>query len=155
MAIRIHNVIFLSNGSKTNKCRSLSNYSSTGAIREPKTVYYLYGQEEFYLDRLVDFFGDLLPAHEKDFNFDLLYGQEVTPAKVLAIARSFPMMAELRVLMVRNFLQTAKGASGEGDMNDFIPYFEQPNPSCLFVMFDTGKPAGNTKSEKHSQKIKT
>ncbi|MBO6792263.1 MAG: DNA polymerase III subunit delta [Balneolaceae bacterium] len=120
----------------------------------PKSVYYLYGQEEFYLDRLVEFFGNLLPAHEKDFNFDLLYGQEVTPAKVLAIARSFPMMAERRVLIVRNFLQTAKGASGEGDMNDFIPYFEQPNPSCLLVMFDTGKPAGNTKIGKALSKNK-
>lgn len=110
-----------------------------------KPVYYLFGEEDFYLDQLLEKFSAILPPHEKDFNFDLLYGQDVTPAKVLGIARSFPMMAEKRMLIVRNFLQTGKGAAGEGDMNDFIPYFEKPNPSCLAVFFDTGKPAGNTK----------
>jgi len=122
--------------------QTILSHLNSGSL---KPVYYLYGEEEFYLDQLVDKFSNLLPAHEKDFNFDLLYGQDVTPAKVLAIARSFPMMAERRVLIVRNFLQTAKGAAGEGDLNDFIPFFEQPNPSCLVVLFDTGKPAGNTK----------
>ena len=110
-----------------------------------KPVYYLYGEEEFYLDQLVDKFSNLLPAHEKDFNFDLLYGQDITPAKALSIARSFPMMAERRVMIIRNFLQTAKFADGDGELNDFIAYFENPNPSCLLVLFDTGKPAGNTK----------
>lgn len=110
-----------------------------------KPVYYLYGDEEFYLDQLLEQFSNLLPPHEKDFNFDLLYGQDVTPAQVLGIARSYPMMAERRVLIVRNFLQTGKGAAGEGEMNDFISYFENPNPSCLVVLFDSGKPAGNTK----------
>jgi DNA polymerase-3 subunit delta len=110
-----------------------------------KPAYYLYGEEEFYLDQLLEKFSNLLQPHEKDFNFDLLYGQDITPAKALAIARSFPMMAERRVLIIRNFMQTGKGASGEGDMNDFISYFENPNTSCLLVMFDTKKPAGNTK----------
>ncbi len=110
-----------------------------------KPVYFLYGKEEFYIDRLVDNFSSILAPHEKDFNFDLLYGQDVTPAKVLGIARSFPMMAERRVLIVRNFLQTSRGASGEGDLNDFIPYLEQPNPSSVMVLVDTSKPAGNTK----------
>ncbi|RNC85207.1 MAG: DNA polymerase III subunit delta [Balneola sp.] len=110
-----------------------------------KPVYYLFGEEEFYLDELLDRFSNILPEHEKDFNFDLLYGQDINPAKVLGIARSFPMMAERRVLIVRNFLQTAKGAAGEGDMNDFIPYLENPNPACLLILFDTSKPAGNTK----------
>ncbi len=110
-----------------------------------KPVYYLFGEEEFYLDQLIEKFSEVLPPHEKDFNFDLLYGQDVNPAKVLSIARSYPMMAEKRVCIIRNFLQTGKGAAGEGDMNDFISYFENPNPSCLLVLFDTGKPAGNTK----------
>ena len=47
-----------------------------------KLVYYLYGQEEFYLDRLVDKFSSLLPAHEKDFNFDLLFSAASRLARV-------------------------------------------------------------------------
>ena len=117
-----------------------------------KPVYYLCGEEEFYLDQLLEKFSSVLQPHEKDFNFDLLYGQDITPAKALAIARSFPMMAERRVLIIRNFLQTAKGAAGEGDMNDFLAYFEKPNPSCLLVLFDPSKPAGNTKLGKAIKK---
>ncbi len=112
--------------------------------RQLKPIYYLYGEEEFYLDQLLDKFSAVLPPHEKDFNFDLLYGQDVTPAKALSIARSYPMMAERRVLVIRNFLQIGKGAAGEGSIQDFIHYIENPNPTCLLVLFDTGKPAGNT-----------
>tara|TARA_R110000868_G_scaffold37111_5_gene131406 strand:- start:34850 stop:35908 length:1059 start_codon:yes stop_codon:yes gene_type:complete len=130
---------------KQNSADTFHQVSQEISSGKLKPVYYLYGEEEFYLDQLLDKFSAILPAHEKDFNFDLLYGQDVNPAKVLGIARSFPMMAERRVLIVRNFLQTGKGAAGEGEMNDFIPYFENPNPSCLVVLFDTGKPAGNTK----------
>ncbi len=117
-----------------------------------KPVYYLFGEEEFYIDRLVEAFTNLVPSHEKDFNFDLLYGQEVSVAKALGIARSYPMMAERRVVLVRNFLQMGK--SGEGSLQDFIPYFEQPNPTCLLVLFDTGKPAANTNLGKALSKNK-
>ncbi|HBZ38631.1 MAG TPA: DNA polymerase III subunit delta, partial [Balneola sp.] len=63
-----------------------------------KPIYYLFGEEEFYLDQLLDKFSNVIQPHEKDFNFDLLYGQDVSPAKALGAARSFPMMAEKRVL---------------------------------------------------------
>ncbi len=109
-----------------------------------KPIYYLFGEEEFYLDQLLDKFSEIIQPHEKDFNFDLLYGQDVSPAKVLGIARSFPMMAEKRVLILRNFLQNGKGGGHEGSIQDFIPYIENPNPTCLLVLFDTGKPAANT-----------
>ncbi|MEO1023847.1 MAG: DNA polymerase III subunit delta, partial [Bacteroidota bacterium] len=115
---------------------------------QAKPVYYLFGEEEFYLDQLLDICTHLLPEHERDFNSDLLYGQEVTPARVLSIARSFPMMAPFRVVIVRNALQLGKGANEEGgakgSLQDFVAYFQQPNPQCKLFLFDTGKPAGNT-----------
>ncbi|SMO36023.1 DNA polymerase III subunit delta [Gracilimonas mengyeensis] len=113
-----------------------------------KPVYYLFGEEEFYLDRLLNHFSKIIPEEQKDFNFDLLYGQEVSPAKALSIARSFPMMAERRVLIIRNFMQISKGGTDEGaasgHINDFISYIENPNPSTLLVLFDEKKPPGNT-----------
>jgi len=114
-----------------------------------KPVYFLCGEEEFYLDQLLDQFSKVIPAEQKDFNFDLLYGQDITPAKVLSIARSFPMMAEKRVLIIRNFMNLSKGgasdASPSGHINDFVDYFDSPNPSTLLILFDDKKPAGNTK----------
>lgn len=114
-----------------------------------KPVYFLCGEEEFYLDQLLDQFSKIIPPEQKDFNYDLLYGQDITPAKAISIARSFPMMAEKRILVIRNFMQLNKGggedASPSGHINDFVDYFENPNPSTLLVLFDEKKPAGNTK----------
>ncbi|MEX0843725.1 MAG: DNA polymerase III subunit delta, partial [Balneolaceae bacterium] len=94
----------------------------------------------------------------KDFNFDLLYGQDVTPAQALSIAQSFPMMAEKRVLIIRNFLQLNKGGGEDGSpvghINDFISYIENPNPTTLLVLFDEKKPAGNTNIGKTLKKSK-
>lgn len=123
-----------------------------------KPIYYLFGEEEFYLDQLLEKFSSIIPPEQKDFNFDLLYGQDVTPAQALSIARSFPMMAEKRVLIVRNFLQLNKGGgedgSPRGHINDFIPYIENPNPTTLLVCFDEKKPAGNTNIGKAFKKDK-
>jgi DNA polymerase-3 subunit delta len=114
-----------------------------------KPVYFLCGEEEFYLDQLLDQFSKVIPPEQKDFNFDLLYGQDITPAKGISIARSFPMMAEKRILVIRNFMQLNKGGGEDGSptghINDFVEYFENPNPSTLLVLFDEKKPAGNTK----------
>jgi DNA polymerase-3 subunit delta len=136
-----------------------SNDTFQNLIREigtpdMKPIYFLFGEEEFYLDQLLDKFSDVIQPHEKDFNFDHLYGQDVSPAKALGAARSFPMMAEKRVLIIRNFLQIGKGAGSEGSIQDFIPYIENPNPTCLLVLFDTGKPAGNTNLGKALSKNK-
>ena len=123
-----------------------------------KPVYYFFGEEDFYLDRLLEHFSTVIPPEQKDFNFDLLYGQDVTPAQALSIARSFPMMAEKRVLNIRNLLQINKGGdeaeSRQGSINDFISYFENPNPSTLLVLFDNKKPPGNTNVGKAVSKNK-
>lgn len=114
-----------------------------------KPIYFFCGDEEFFLDKLQDAVEDLMPPEHKDFNFDLIYGRDKTPEQVLGIARSFPMMAEQRIVIVRDFLslnissynQTGSG----GGLDDFLPYFEQPNPNTLLVLFDAKKPSGNTK----------
>ena len=114
-----------------------------------KPIYYLYGEEDFYLDQLLERFSKIIPPEQKDFNFDLLYGQEVTPAQALSIARSFPMMAERRVLIIRNFLQLSKGGSEDGSpaghINDFyLLHRNSLTPLQYWFCFDTKKPAGNT-----------
>lgn len=107
-----------------------------------KPVYYLCGEEEFYLSRLTEAFSKVIPAHEKDFNFDLLYGQDLSLSKLLSLAKSYPMMAERRLIIVRNFQQLSKTAE---DTDAFLQYLKQPNTTCLLVLFDTAKPAANTR----------
>jgi DNA polymerase-3 subunit delta len=123
-----------------------------------KPIYYFCGEEEFFLDRLQETVESLLPPEHKDFNFDLLYARDTNPEKVLGIIRSYPMMAEQRVVVVRDFLSlnvSSYHISGSGGgLDDFLPYFERPNPTTLLVLFDQKQPAGNTKLGKACKKSK-
>ncbi|HYW34925.1 MAG TPA: DNA polymerase III subunit delta [Balneolaceae bacterium] len=114
-----------------------------------KPVYYFCGEENFFLARLQEAAENLMPPEHEDFNLDIIYARDKSPEQVLGIARSFPMMAEQRIVIVRDFLslnissynQTGKG----GGLDAFLPYFSQPNPSTLLVLFDEKKPSGRTK----------
>ncbi|MDX1671839.1 MAG: DNA polymerase III subunit delta [Balneolaceae bacterium] len=123
-----------------------------------RPVYFFSGDEEFFLDRLQQAAESMIPADQKDFNYDLLYGAEVTPERVLSIARSYPMMAEQRLLIVRDFDNLSspvpEGDGSGGGINDLIPYLESPNPSTLLILIDSSKPAGNTRIGKAIRKNK-
>ncbi len=65
-------------------------------------VYYLMGDEDYYIDRLSDAVVDAtLTPDERDFNLDIVYGAEVDIDKVIELAHAYPMMAERRVVIVR------------------------------------------------------
>jgi len=125
-----------------------------------KPVYFLCGSEDFFLDKLQEAAQGLVPDDQKDFNFDLLYGQDVTVDRILDIARSYPMMAERRVLIVREFQALSKTTvltnddGGGSSLDEFIPYFENPNPNTLLVLIDNKKPNGRTKLGKTIKKSK-
>ena len=51
-------------------------------------IYYLMGEEGYYIDRLSDFIVDnVLREEERDFNLDVLYGSEVTANQVIQYAQ--------------------------------------------------------------------
>ena len=65
-------------------------------------VYYLMGEEDYYIDKLSDAIVDsVLSEDEKDFNLDVVYGAETDIDKVIELAHAYPMMAERRVVLVR------------------------------------------------------
>lgn len=99
-----------------------------------KPVMYLYGDEQFLIDLIQEEIEKLVPDSQKDFNFDLFYGSEATPEKVVGIARSYPMMADKRVLIIREF-QKIKTSDG-GSIQDFTEYFQNPNPTTLLCLID-------------------
>lgn len=86
----------------------------------------------------------LVDASQADFNVDLLYGNEVSPERVLSIARSYPMMSEFRVVVVRDFSALKGGSREDGDISDLIPYLEQPNPGTILCLIDTKSPDKRT-----------
>ena len=65
-------------------------------------VYYLMGDEDYYIDKLSDAVVDaVLSQDERDFNLDIVYGAETDINKVIELAHAYPMMAERRVVLVR------------------------------------------------------
>lgn len=109
-----------------------------------KPVYYFHGEEMFFIDLLQDQIEKLIPDNQKDFNFDLIYGAESSPEKVLSIASSYPMMAEKRVVIVRDFLKLEDNTD-DGKLTDFISYFENPNPATVLCLIDKRFPDKRTK----------
>lgn len=108
-----------------------------------KPVYYFYGDEVFFIDLLQREVEKLIPDEQKDFNFDLIYGSDSSPAKVIDLARSFPMMSERRVVIVRDFLKLGENTD-DGNLNDFEGYINQPNPSTILCLIDSKFPDRRT-----------
>ncbi len=118
---------------------------------QAKPVYFCCGQEVFFLDRIQQLVTDSVPVDQRDFNMDVLYGQDTNLDRILSICRSFPMMADRRVVIVCDFfnLTSRNEADPENsvssNLDDLIPYVENPNPGTLLLILDEKKPAGNTR----------
>ncbi len=90
-------------------------------------VYYLMGEEPYYIDKLsAQIVRTLLKPEEEDFNLDLLYGNEVSIDRIIERAQTYPMMAERRVVLVRE-------AQGLRNIDAFEAYLNHYTPSTVVV----------------------
>ncbi len=97
-----------------------------------KPVYYLVGDEPYFIDLISDYIQDnVLTEDEKAFNLSVLYGKDVDISAIVGAAKRFPMMAEYQVVIIKE-AQDLK-LSGEDNSNRLIHYLEHPQPSTLLV----------------------
>jgi DNA polymerase-3 subunit delta len=110
-------------------------------------VYYLYGEEEYFTDRLAVLLEEhVLAGAEPSFNLDLLYGPDVNMAALAGLAKSFPVMASHRLVLVREANKINK--TEREKLGDFlVHYLEKPPPSTVlvFVQKDKSGPDKRTK----------
>ena len=67
-----------------------------------KPIYFLMGEEPYYIDKLSDFIEEkVLTEEEKGFNQTVLYGRDVTVEDIISTAKRYPMMAERQVVIVK------------------------------------------------------
>lgn len=91
-------------------------------------VYYLMGEEDYYIDRLSDFLVDsLLKPEERDFNLDIVYGAEMTADKIVELAHAYPMMADRRVVLVRE-------AQAIRSLDGLEAYLRHLTPTTVLIM---------------------
>lgn len=115
---------------------------------KPSMIYYLTGEEVFFHDRAIEQLIQLIPSDMRDFNLDMVNGNDSNVSQVLTLCKSYPMMTDKRMVIVREFQSLAKsGASSDssGSLNDMIPFVEKPNPGCICVFLDEKPVAKNTK----------
>lgn len=92
-----------------------------------KPVYFLAGEEPYYIDMITDYIQDkILPESEKAFNQIILYGDSTNISAIIDTARRFPMMSTHQVLIIKE-AQTLK------KIEDLVVYLEKPLMSTILV----------------------
>ena len=67
-----------------------------------KPVYFLMGEEPFFIDSITDYLADhILAEPEKAFNQLVLYGRDTDIGNIILSARKFPMMASRQVIIIK------------------------------------------------------
>ena len=91
-------------------------------------VYYLMGEESYYIDKISDYIAEhVLQPEERDFNQTVLFGSDVTGSQVADAALRYPMMSAYQVVIV-------KEAQNIKNTERLEKYFKQPLSSTILVM---------------------
>ena len=91
-------------------------------------VYYLMGDEPYYIDKIADYIAEhALQPEERDFNQTILFGSDVNASQIADLARRYPMMAERQVVIV-------KEAQNIKNTEALEHYFSNPMASTILVM---------------------
>jgi DNA polymerase-3 subunit delta len=94
-----------------------------------KPIYFLMGEEPYYIDRLSDYIEkNVLTEEEKGFNQTVFYGWDVSVDDIVSAAKRYPMMAERQVIIVKEAQDLAKS------IDKFESYASEPMPSTVLVL---------------------
>lgn len=93
-----------------------------------KPVYYLMGEESYYIDKLSDFIvNSVLKPEEKDFNMITFFGGDTTMNTIVNAAKGFPMGGNRQVVIV-------KEAQALGNSKDSLSeYLKNPQRSTVLI----------------------
>lgn len=96
--------------------------------RHYKPVYYLMGEEAYYIDRISDYIADtVLNEMEKEFNQTVLYGMDTDVETIINAARRYPMMSKYQVIIV-------KEAQHLKQPENLSYYLQKPLESTILVL---------------------
>ena len=96
--------------------------------RHFKPIYYLMGDESYYIDKISDWIAEnVLQPEERDFNQTVLFGSDVNASQIVDAAKRYPMMSEYQVLIV-------KEAQNVKNVEPLEKYLKAPMPSTILVM---------------------
>ena len=93
-----------------------------------RPVYYLMGEESYYIDKICDYIAEhVLQPEERDFNQTIMFGSDVNASQIVDAARRYPMMAERQVVIV-------KEAQNLKNTDALEKYLKQPSVTTVLVI---------------------
>lgn len=93
-----------------------------------KPLYWLEGEEEYFIDKVVDFAEhNILTETEASFNLSIFYGKDANWADVVNACRRYPMFAERQVVLLKEAQQMR-------EVEKLESYIENPLSSTIFVV---------------------
>ena len=96
---------------------------------EPGPLYFLYGKERYLVDRAVDLLrARVLDPRTRDFNYELFYGKEAGASRIAQAARTLPMMAKRRLILVRDADEMKAD-----ELGGLVSYVSDPAPETCLV----------------------
>ena len=104
--------------------------------RQFKPVYFLSGEESYYIDSISNYIEkNLLKEEEKAFNQTIMYGADVEMSQIIDAAKRYPMMSEYTVVIVKE-AQLVGGMNGSPEEKAAMlaAYIEHPQPLTVLVI---------------------
>jgi DNA polymerase-3 subunit delta len=93
-----------------------------------KPVYWLEGEEDFYIDKIVNYAEHhILSEAEAGFNLTVFYGKDADWTAIINACRRYPMFSERQVVLLKEAQQMR-------DIEKLEPYIDNPLPSTIFVV---------------------
>lgn len=120
--------------------KDFTKYISQIKNKEFAPIYFLYGDETFFIDEITAALQEnVLTEEEKAFNQHIFYANEIDAEDVILQARQYPMMAERQLIIVK------EAQAYDKQLNAFEAYFKNPVPSTILVInYKYKKPDGRT-----------
>ena len=98
-----------------------------------KPVYWLEGEEEFYIDEIMNYAEkNLLAGPDAAFNLTVFYGKDADWSEVFNACRRYPMFAERQVVLLKEAQQMK-------DLDKLEAYVEKPSATTILVVSHKGK----------------
>jgi len=97
------------------------------------------GEESYFIDVVTEYIeNNVLDEASKAFGQTIVYGRDVSMEQVMSLAKSFPMMGDKQVVIVKEAQdmkewKSRKKEDDDADMKHLLHYLQQPTPSTLLV----------------------
>lgn len=97
--------------------------------RNLKPIYFLMGEEPYYLDKISDYIeASILTEEERGFNQMILYGRDISVEDIVSNAKRYPMMAEYQVVIIKEAQDLSR------TIEKLAKYADKPQPTTILVV---------------------